>query len=472
MGVETILCASLGRATPAMTDDSPISFGLPTIARKKVTAGFDGGRLSSDSGVTLLALAERRRGLADTFAGHIADPRDPAHITHTVADVLRARMLAIGCGYPDGNDFDRLRSDPAFKLACGRLPDTGKDLCSQPTISRWENAPTLREIIRLTYALVDIWCRSYKKVPKAVMLDIDDTLDVVHGQQKMSAWNAHYDERCFLPIHIYDAATGRPVVMILRAGKTPSGVEVRRLLSRLIGRIRRHFPDTHITIRGDGHYGRPEVMKWCDGNGIDYIFGQPGNVVLDGLVEAAADDIRVRRAEGQLAVLRGFSETIYAAKSWDKQRRVVARIEASASHDDDMLRKGLDIRYVVTSLKEGDAEHVYETVYCARGQAENLIKQHKAQLASDRTSCRSPLANQMRLILHTGAYWLMLDLRDRIPTWYPMRQTEFATIRLRLLKIAGRITETASRIRVALASCCPEAGLFSLLALGLQRSGP
>jgi len=304
------------------------------------------------------------------------------------------------------------------------------------------------------------------------MLDIDDTVDVVHGQQKLSAWNAHYDERCFLPIHVYDAATGRPVVMILRAGKTPSGVEVRRLLSRLIGRIRRHFPDTHITIRGDGHYGRPEVMKWCDANRIDYIFGQPGNVALDHLVETTADDIRVRRAEGQLAVLRGFTETLYAAKSWDKERRVVARIEASASHDDDMLRRGLDIRYVVTSLKEGDAEHIYGTVYCARGQAENLIKQHKAQLASDRTSCRSPLANQMRLILHTGAYWLMLDLRDAIPSWHPMRQTEFATIRLRLLKIAGRITETVSRIRVALASCCPEAELFSLLALGLQRSGP
>ena len=152
MGVETKPCASLARATPAMTNDSPISFALPTIARKKVTAAFDGGRLSSDSGVGLLALAERRRGLAETFAALIADPRDPTHITHTVADVLRARMLAIGCGYPDGNDFDRLRSDPAFKLACGRLPDTGKDLCSQSTISRWENAPTLREIIRLTGA--------------------------------------------------------------------------------------------------------------------------------------------------------------------------------------------------------------------------------------------------------------------------------------------------------------------------------
>ena len=137
-----------------------------------------------------------------------------------------------------------------------------------------------------------------------------------------------------------------------------------------------------------------------------------------------------------------------------------------------MLRRGLDIRYVVTSLKNGDAEHIYATVYCARGQAENLIKQHKAQTASDRTSCRSPLANQFRLILHTAAYWLLLDVRDHVPSWHPLRQSEFASIRLRLLKIAGRIIETASRIRVALASCCPEAELFSLLAFQLQKSGP
>jgi hypothetical protein len=472
MGVETILCASLARATPAMIDASPITFALPAVARRKVTASFDGGRLSSDSGVMLLGLAERRRRIAELFAYHIADLRDPNHVTHSVADVLRARMLAIGCGYPDGNDFNWLRSDPAFKLACGRLPDTGKDLCSQPTISRWENAPTLKEIIRLTYALPDLWCSSYRTPPKAVMLDIDDTVDVVHGHQRLAVWNAHYDERCFLPIHVYDTATGRPVVVILRPGKTPSGAEVRNLLRRLIGRIRKHWPDTRITIRGDGHYGRPEVMAWCEANGVDYIFGLPGNVVLDRCVMPAADDVRVRRAEGQLAILRGFCETSYAAKSWDKERRVVARIEASASHEDDMLRKGLDIRYVVTSLRDGSAEHIYETVYCGRGQAENLIKQHKAQLASDRTSCRSPLANQMRLILHTGAYWLLLDVRDAIPSWNPLRHCEFASIRLRLLKIASRITETASRIRVALASCCPEAELFSLLALGLQRSGP
>jgi hypothetical protein len=167
-----------------------------------------------------------------------------------------------------------------------------------------------------------------------------------------------------------------------------------------------------------------------------------------------------------------YAETRYAAKSWARKRRVVARIEAKESDQEDMLRRGLDIRYVVTSLTKGDAEHIYATVYCARGQAENLIKLHKAQLASDRTSCRSPLANQFRLILHTAAYWLLLDLRNRIPSWHPLHKGEFASIRLHLLKVAGRITETASRIRVALASCCPEANLFSLLAFRLQAAGP
>ena len=201
MGAKTIQRTLDSQATPTMRDDSPLTFTLPAVSRKKVTAAFDGGRLSSDSGVILLSLAERRRAIARTLAALIDDPRDPAHITHTVEDVLRARMLAIACGYPDGNDFHFLRTDPAFKLACGRLPDTGADLCSQATVSRWENAPTLKEIVRLTYALIDIWCGSYSRQPASVVLDIDDTLDVVHGRQKLAEWNAHYDERCFLPIH-------------------------------------------------------------------------------------------------------------------------------------------------------------------------------------------------------------------------------------------------------------------------------
>ena len=447
-----------------MSEDTLLAFDFPAVGRKKITAAFDGGRMTSDGGVLLLAAVERRIGIARTLVPLIADPRNPRLVTHSVADILRARMLAIACGYEDADDLDHLRTDPGFKLACGRLPDSGAELCSQPTISRWENAPTLREVIRMSYAMVDIYCASYARPPRAVTLDIDDTVDVVHGHQQLALFNAHYDERCFQPIHVYDTATSRPVAMLLRPGKTPSGTEIRSHLRRLVRRIRRHWPTTRLTIRGDGHYGRPEVMAWCEANGVDYVLGLPGNAVLDRLVEPAADDVRVRRAEEQAAVVRRYTETWYGAKSWKCQRRVAARIEATT--------KGLDIRYVVTNLDIGTPAWLYDTLYCARGQAENLIKLHKSQLASDRTSCRSPLANQVRLVLHTGAYWLMLKLRDAIPRPQPLANAEFATLRARLLKIAARITETASRVRIAFAASCPEAALFASLARCVQPAGP
>jgi hypothetical protein len=258
-----------------MDDDNLLPFSLPAVARKKLTAAFDGGRLTSDGGVLLLAAVERRMQIAERLAGEIADPRAAALVVHTVADILRARMLAIACGWEDADDLDRLRTDPAFKLACGRLPDTGDDLCSQPTVSRWENAPGLREVVRLMRVMVDLYCASYATPPATVILDIDDTVDVVHGHQQLSLFNAHYDERCFLPIHVYDTATSRPVAVLLRPGKTPSGREVRGHLRRLVRQIRRHWPATRLTIRGDGHYGRPEVMAWCEDNGIDYVSVSP-----------------------------------------------------------------------------------------------------------------------------------------------------------------------------------------------------
>jgi hypothetical protein len=286
----------------------------------------------------------------------------------------------------------------------------------------------------------------------------------VHGHQQLSLFNGHYDERCFLPIHVYDTATSRPVAVLLRTGKTPSGIEIRGHVRRLVRRIRRHWPNTRITIRGDSHYGRPEVMAWCEANRVDYILGLSGNAVLDRLVEPAADDVRVRRAEAEAPVVRRYTETAYGAKSWGRARRVAARIEATTN--------GLDIRYVVTNLTRGSAEWLYDTLYCARGQAENLIKLHKTQLASDRTSCRSPLANQVRLVLHTAAYWLMLAVRDAIPKPQALATAEFATLRMRLIKIAARITETATRVRIAFAAACPEAELFSGLARSLQPAGP
>jgi hypothetical protein len=223
-----------------MTDDSRLPLALPSVQRKKLTAAFDGGRISSDGGVMLLALAERRIGIADKLAAEIADRRDPARVVHALADILRARILAIACGYEDADDLDHLRHDPALKLACGRLPDSGRDLCSQPTVSRAENTPGLREVIKLMRAMVALYCRSYDRPPAAVTLDIDDTLDVVHGHQQLSFFNAHYDERCFLPIHVYDTATSRPVTVLLRPGKTPSGREIRGHLRRLVREIRRY----------------------------------------------------------------------------------------------------------------------------------------------------------------------------------------------------------------------------------------
>jgi hypothetical protein len=447
-----------------MTDDMLLPFSFPAVARKKITAAFDGGRITSDGGVMLLAAAERRLGLADRLAAVIFDRRDPARVTHSMADIVRARILAIACGYEDANDFDRLRHDPAFKLACGRLPDTGMDLCSQPTLSRAENLPDLRTVIMLGTVLVDLWLESYETPPASVTLDIDDTVDVVHGHQQLSLFNAHYDERCFLPIHIYDTATGRPVAMILRAGKTPAGREIRGHIRRLVRRIRARWPKTRILIRGDGHYGRPEVMDWCEDNHVDYVFGQPGNRVLNRLVDAAADDIRTRRALDQKPALRGYTETRYKARSWKVERRACARIEATTL--------GLDIRFVVTNLMQGSAERIYDVIYCARGQAENLIKMHKSQLASDRTSCRSPIANQVRLVLHTAAYWLMLTVRDTIPKAHALATAEFATLRLRLLKLGARVIETASRVRLAFAAACPEAELFRTIAIALQPAGP
>jgi hypothetical protein len=447
-----------------MNDITILPFSFPAVGRKKVTADFDGGRLTSDGGVMLLSMAERRLGIAERLARCFPDARDPTRIVHTLADMIRARVFAIACGYEDANDLEHLRKDPAFKLACGRLPDTGVDLCSQPTLSRLENAPSLKDAIRLTYALVDQWMASYDREPASVILDIDDTCDVAHGHQQLSLFNAHYDERCFLPIHVYDTERSRPVAFVLRPGKTPGGVEVRAHLRRLMRHIRKRWTKTRITFRGDGHYSRPEAMQWCEDNGVDYVFGLPGSKPLLKKVDEAADTVRTERAVLGKDVVRGYTQTRHKAKSWSRERRAVARIEATTL--------GLDIRFVVTNLEHGSPEWMYDSLYCARGQMENLIKLHKTQLASDRTSCRSAIANQVRLVLHTAAYWLMLDVRDAIPKPRDLAKAEFATLRLRLIKIAARVIETASRVRLAFAAGCPEADLFRSLPAALMPCGP
>ena len=446
-----------------MDEDILLPFDLPSVARKKVSVGFDGGQLSSDAGVLLLRSVEKKLGLAERLASCIREWRKPDAIVHPLAEMLRLRMFAIASGYEDADDCDFLRHDPIFKMAVGHAPESGDPLCSQPTMSRLENAPSKAGIARLMAAMVDQFCASYRRAPTSITLDIDDTFDAVHGNQQLSFFNAHYDERCFLPIHIYEGTSGKPVAMILREGKTPSGTEVRTILKHVVKRIRSHWPKVHIVVRGDSHYGRHEAMEWCEAQGIDYIFAFAGNAVLDAMLRSAADALCVARAVKGAPKLRALRKLRYGAKSWGCRRALVARLEAT--------EKGLDIRYVVTSLK-GSARHLYETVYCARGEAENFIKLHKAQLASDRTSCRDPRANQFRLIPHTAAYWLMHALRAAVPKRSALFRAEFTTLRLRLIKVAARIVEGAARIRVSLPGACPEAALFRHLAGRFAAAGP
>jgi hypothetical protein len=420
--------------------------GLSPVAGKPVHVAFDGGRLTSDAGVLLLAEIERRLRIAERLACCIADPRAPERVRHGLAEMIRYRALMIAAGYPDANDCDALRDDPAFKMAVGRLPETGAELCSQPTMSRLENLPTKTTLIRMMDAMVELFCDSFAEVPRRILLDIDDTLDRVHGGQQLSLFHAHHDSRCFLPMHIYEATTGKPVAVILRPGKTPDGAEVARVLRHLVKAIRRRWPKVEIVIRGDSHYGRPEAMAFLERSRVHYVFGIAGNRVLLDFVTHLAEDAAVRRAEEDADKVRRFHDFRYAAKSWTAERRIIARIEAT--------RQGSDSRFIVTNLT-GTPRWLYEVLYCGRGQAENLIKAHKLHLASDRTSCSKATANQFRLLVHTAAYWLLHTLKGLATKTSFWHDAQFDTVRLAFVKIAARVTELVTRIKVSLPSSYP-----------------
>jgi hypothetical protein len=449
-----------------MTESIPFLPGLSPVAGKELCARFDGGRLSSDGGVLLLRELEHGLGLADALASCLHDERDPANTRHSQAEMIRARMFAIACGYEDCDDLDLLRFDPAFKLACGRLSESGDDLMSQPSLSRLENLPSWRELARMGLGLIDLFCDSFKAVPARIVLDIDDTADRVHGGQQLALFNAHYDDYCFQPIHIYDAASGKPILSLLRPGKRPSGAEAALILRHVIRRIRSNWPRVEIIVRGDGHYGTPEVMDLLESQGCGYILGLPTNARLKLMGQPWCEDVATRRAlsgPGGKDKVRRFFQTGYRAASWSRQRRVVARAEATS--------RGTDIRFIVTNLP-GRAKVLYEKLYCARGRMENMIKDHKLYTKSVRTSCHRWEANQFRLFLHTGAYWLLHQLRQAAPRRSRWRGATFETLRRTFLKIAVRIEELKSRIKIALPSAYPYQPDLILIAGRITALGP
>jgi len=452
-----------------------LPFDLPSVCRKKLTVDFNGGNQSSNGGLLLLREAERTLGVCWRLADAMPDRRDQNRVRHDMFEMLMARVSAIACGYEDAIDLDRLRHDPLMKLAVGRCPESGEALASQSTISRLENAPRKTEAAQLCAALID-QVGTTVKPGRLEILDIDDTFCAAHGAQQLAFWNAHHDERGFASMHIYHVASGTPVAAILRPARTPKGTEVRTVIKHVTKRLRQHWPNTRIVWRGDSHYGRVEAMEWAENNGADYIFGLAGNRALDALVAETADNLRFHHAKSSETKLRTYASFTYQANSWDRPRKVVARLECSLQPDGGEgtatgMRQEVDIRYVVTSL-DGTARYLYEDVYCQRGQMENLIKLHKAQLASDRMSCHSATANQVRLVLHTAAFWLMHGVRAAIPQTSPLAKAEFTTIRQRLIKIGARVIEHIARIRIHLPTSCPERALFRAVALRLMPSGP
>lgn len=446
-----------------MTEFTPTLPGLPTVAGKQISARFDGGRITSDGGVLALRPIAARLGLAERLSACLPDKRAPARIAHTHAEMIRARIFAIACGYEDCSDVEALRQDPALKMACDRLPESGAPLMSQPTLSRLENLPDWRSLARMGAALVDLFCAAHARPPEAITLDIDDTTDLTHGGQQLSLFNAHDDGYCFKPIVIFDAATGRPVTALLRPGKRPTGAEAARVLRFVLGRIRRQWPRTAITIRGDSHYAAPEVFDLLEDLGCRYCLGLGMNKALKALAAPWCENAALLRLETGAAAERRYHDTRYRARSWRRERRIVGRVEAS--------ERGADARFIVTNLP-GSAETLYAKVYCARGAMENLIKDWKLYAKADRTSCHRWEANQFRLFLHLGAYWLLNELRLAAAKTSFWRRATFETLRREILKIAARVEELRTRIRVAFASGYPYKAALTWLLERIQARAP
>ena len=445
-----------------MIEATPFLPGLSPIGGKEITATFDGGQLSSDGGVLILREIEKRLGLAAMLSSSVPDTRDPGRIVHTYADMIRARLFAIASGYEDCDDLDGLRIDPAFKMACGRKPETGTDLMSQPTLPRLENAPAWRALARMALGMIDLFCASFSRVPSRIVLDIDDTDDMAHGQQQLALFNTHAGGHCFQPIHIFEANSGKPILSLIRPGKRPSGEEIARVLAHVIHRIRRRWPQVDILVRGDGHYCAPEVLDLLRKLRCDYILGLPRNKTLDALAEPWREQCRWRWKPG-IGRVRRFHQFTYAAGSWSREEKVIARVEATSM--------GTDARFVVTNLS-GRAKTLYEKVYCARGRMENLIKDMKLYTRSDKTACWRWQANQFRLFLHMGAYWLLHSLRAAAPRRSLWRTATFETLRRAFLKIAVRVEELKSRIKVAFPSAYPHAPVLALLAGTITARSP
>lgn len=447
-------------------DTKQKNMDLFKVKRKRIQVAFDEPGVTSDAGTLLVGKAEEAMRIAKQLAAVIKDNRGQGRIDHTIEDMLKQRFVQICQGYADADDCDHLRDDPAFKTAVGRLP-SDPALASQPTMTRFENSVSSKDLLRIANVFGDLFIQSFDAPPESVIIDLDPTVDLCHGMQEMSLFNTWVGERCLMPLHVYDGITGRLITTVLRPGKTPLAGEIIAVLKRIVRRLRAVWPDVVLILRADSHFSKPEIMDWCDANGVEFIIGLGGNSALNNRPDiklAVADAERLwpeARKKGREHVRR-FVSFSYAAGTWKTQRRVVGKIEVN--------EHGADTRFIVTSFEAPGAAYLYETVYCDRGNMELMIMDHKTGLESDRTSCSSFKANQFRLFIHSAAYVAMGWIREKLLAGTAYAAARFSTIRTRLLKVGARVEEGRTYVRMHLPSAFPHKEVYAR-ASALATSG-
>jgi len=439
-------------------NQSPLVFS--SLGRKKMHADFAGGHLTSDAGGLLLREVDKRLGLIDALAGCFSDRRDPAKTRHTLRTLLAQRVFAIALGYEDLNDHDQLRRDPLMQLLSERHLDTQQPLASASTLCRWENRIDPATLVRMAAVFVQQFIASQEQAPEQLVLDFDATDDPVHGQQEGRFFHGYYDHYCFLPLYVF--CGDQLLAAYLRPAKIDGAKHSRALLKLLVDQFRRLWPNVKIIVRADSGFCRWRMLRWCDRHQVDYIVGLAKNTVLTQRLEPwmaqAAEQFEQRRQNQRL-----FTAFPYAAGTWDRPRRVLAKAEHNGH--------GPNPRFVVTSLT-GDPQELYEHLYCQRGEMENRIKEQQLDLFADRTSCHRFAANQLRLLLSSAAYVLLESLRRVGLPGTELATAQVGTLRLKLLKIGARLRWSVRRVVLHLASGYPLQELFERVVRRLGESYP
>jgi len=434
--------------------DATIEVGR--FGRRVIEANFEGGDISSDGGVLLLRRVDERIGLSRAAAAVLSDPRDPTRITHSLRDLLAQRIYGLCCGYEDLNDHDTLRGDLLMQTAVGRVDA----LASSPTLSRLETRATRAQAVALHGVLVDQFIAGQGKPPEELVLDIDASDVPLHGSQERSEFHAYYDHHCYLPLYVFCGQA--MLACVLRRSRIDGAKNAAAVIKLLVARLRQAWPDARIIVRGDSGFCRQRILRWCERSGVSYIIGLARNARLEAAVQYA-EAMLADEYERSGAKQRLIDEFPYAADSWDIERRVITRLEHGA--------QGNNPRFVVTNLA-GDAIQLYEQLYCARGEAENRIKEAQLDLFGTRASCHKFAANQLRLLLAALAYTLMHRLRSIALKGSELERATAGTIRVRLLKIGAAIMRNTRRVRVLLASHHPLRELFALAAARLLALSP